>query len=121
MFQGTNNVFVPTRASRLTISNWGATSHYSWNNWPDNWGGGRPNDGQNYLQHTYVSEIKVQPYNEPNDIVYPMSYDQPDGCTPFYDYNQSCHKFWVKTGQRPGPLADPEPGVLGAGCLPPLP
>jgi len=66
-----------------------------------------------------LSAPQVTPYDEPNDIVYPMSYDQPDGCQRFYDYNASCHKFWADTSHRPGPLSDPEPGVLGMGCSPP--
>lgn len=136
------------------MSNWASTGHFSWNNWPDNWGGGKPNDGVSYLQHTYISEIRVRgvacawrtpgvarsrwdrcsrteprrvacrqvtPHNEPNDIVYPMSYDQPDGCINFYDYNASCHKYWVDTGIRGGPMQDPQPGVLGAGCAAPPP
>lgn len=118
MFLGSNNVFVPTRGSRLFIGSWapagaqeGATQDPSWANWPDDWGG-RPGDGKFYTSHTYISEVKVRscarrmgyrggasltgllhharatggrqitPHNEANDIVFPMTFDQPDGCTP---------------------------------------
>ena len=33
VYLGTNNVFVPSRASRLTFGMWAGTGHYSWNNW----------------------------------------------------------------------------------------
>lgn len=138
-------MFVPTRAGRLTLSHWAPTSngHYSWNNWPDNWGGGFPNDRKWYTSNTYISEIKVAtdslartpvasltrpdlslsllhqitPHNEPNDIIYPASYDRPTGCDKFYDYPDSCHKTFETTSLRPGPLSNPDPGVLGRpGC-----
>ena len=64
------------------------------------------------MTHAYVSEVRVQPYNEPNDIVYPASYDQPDGCSPFYLASGECHRLWKETDARPPALADPQPGVL---------
>ena len=53
--------------------------------WPDDWSGrvapctsedafngeeGCPGDGLSYLSHVYISEIRIQPHNEMNDIMY---------------------------------------------------
>ena len=56
--QGSNNVFVPTRAGRLFVGLW-APDNTNWANWPDYWGGGYPGDGEYYLTHAYISEIRV--------------------------------------------------------------
>jgi hypothetical protein len=84
--QGTNNVFVPTRASRLVFGQWANSENVGWNNWyadsrpcwsalpggrrdcvvdtragcrPDDWAG-VPGDGFFYLAHAYISEVKVR-------------------------------------------------------------
>ena len=56
----------------------------SWNGYPDNWGGGTPGDGKVYTQSVYIDSVSITPYNEPNDLMYPASIDQPDGCIPYY-------------------------------------
>merc|ERR1712138_178176 len=84
VYIGTNNVFVPTRSSRLVIALRPSSTQksipdgYTWNNWPDYWGHqedgvstGAPGDSRMYLQHAFVSEIKITPFNEPNDVTYP--------------------------------------------------
>ncbi len=53
---------------------------FSWNGYPNNWGGGHPGDGKVYTATTYISSVSIAPFNEPNDIAYPMTIDQPDGC-----------------------------------------
>jgi hypothetical protein len=57
---------------------------------------------------------QISPYNEPNDIVYPASYDQPSYCEePFYLSKGECHSFWTDT--QPvfsPPMASPDPGVM---------
>ena len=112
IFLGSNNVYVPTRASRLLISNWpsqaeddGGKQMPNWSNWPDNWGGGRPGDGVFYTSHTYISEIKITPYNEPNDIMYPMTFDMPDGCNEQYISKDTCHRHWEDFPGIPAPKA----------------
>eukprot|EP00949_MAST-11_sp_MAST-11-sp1_P000122 g122.t1 len=124
---GTNNVFVPTRGSRFVISHWapeqtaasdpGDSVNPKWANFPDNWGG-EPGDGLFYLSHTYISEIKITPHNEPNDIMYPDTYDRPDGCTVMWGQEQNgCHPHWNKPEwelmQGPPSPDLPQPGVLG--------
>lgn len=42
--------------------------------------GGLPGDGVFYVSHSYLSEVKVTPHNEPNDVMYPMTWDLPSGC-----------------------------------------
>ena len=39
---------------------------------PDHWGDGEPGD-ESIPSHVYVSEVKVTPHNEPNDIMYPAT------------------------------------------------
>lgn len=51
-----------------------------WNGYPNTWGGGHPGDGKVYTQTTYISSVSITPFNEPNDIAYPMTIDQPNGC-----------------------------------------
>lgn len=108
IYMGTNNAFVPSRGSRLSLSLWGAGCVYRggcvcsrssgalvlvgslltapgdtarrWNGWPNNWGGGKPGDGKSYTQTAYVSSVKITPFNEPNDIMYMALDDQPSGC-----------------------------------------
>jgi len=77
IYLGTNNAFVPTRAGRLWIALWEG----AWNGNVNNWGGGVPGDGKVYLQETLVSHVRIKPFNEKNDIIYPSFIDQPDGCT----------------------------------------
>ena len=61
--------------------------------------------------HSLLSQIT--PYNEPNDIIYPATYDQPDNCAqPYYLSPDSCHRFWTHTTPFPPALNDPQPGVL---------
>jgi hypothetical protein len=68
---------------------------------------------------------QVTPYNEPNDVVYPATYDQPDGCTPYYLASGVCHRLWqdldpwlpATTTPDPGVLACPAPGAGGQGGL----
>lgn len=115
VYMGTNNVFVPTRASKLVIGSWysaGTNGEATWNNWPDNWGGGTPGDQQFYLAHTYISEIRATPHPEPNDVVYPASYDQPDGCNPFYLGQGSCHRHWVTSDPVAPVNTNPGKGAL---------
>lgn len=75
VYLGSNNVFVPTRGSRLLLAHWppnsktdGTKQNPSWTNWADDWSGrtegctaddafngtpGCPGDGNSYLSHTY--------------------------------------------------------------------
>ena len=53
-----------------------------WNGYPNNWGGGHPGDGKIYSQTALVSEVKITPFNDPNDIMYMSIDDQPTGCEP---------------------------------------
>ena len=55
-----------------------------WNGTPDNWNGGHPGDGKVYHKTAYVSDVRVTPFNEPNDIMAPTPIDQPDGCDVYY-------------------------------------
>ena len=47
------------------------------------------------------------PHNEPNDVMYPMTYDQPDGCTANVGGGASmtCHRRW---------LSEDDPKVLSS-------
>ena len=101
----TNNVMVPTRGSRFVFGSWGpekgaATSasgkfNNEWTNFPDFWGNGKPGDGKSYLSHVYVSEVKITPHNEPNDIMYPATLDRKDGCDKIFGQEKrSCHQHW---------------------------
>lgn len=90
IYMGTNNAFVPTRGSRLSIALWGA----GWNGYPNNWGGGHPGDGKIYSQTALVSEVKITPFNDPNDIMYMSIDDQPTGCEPPVIHQGSkCHTW----------------------------
>jgi hypothetical protein len=127
----TNNVMVPTRGSRFVFGSWGpnkgdATStagkfNNEWTNFPDFWGNGVPGDGKSYLSHVYVSEVKITPHNEPNDIMYPATLDRKDGCEKIFGQEKnSCHQHWetdeelgwkdakippkMKTGAAPGSM-----------------
>lgn len=42
----------------------------SWVGEPNNWGGGHAGDGKSYSEVAYVSSVKIEPYNQPNDIMY---------------------------------------------------
>ena len=124
VYLGTNNAFAPTRGSRLYIAHWGPTSKNPlWNGTPDNWQGGTAGDGKQYNMTSYISEVNIIPFNEPNDIMcvdlcgcgwvhhvwlitscnccrYPDLLDQPTGCTPNYlsKYASSpsvCHPVWT--------------------------
>lgn len=55
-----------------------------WNGYPNDWGGGSPGDSKSYNSTTYISSVKVTPFNEPADLMYPQTSDLPDGCTPNY-------------------------------------
>ena len=101
----TNNAMVPTRGSRLVIGAWAPNKasptgwndefNAEWTNFPDHWGDGEPGDGLSYLSHVYVSEVKITPHNEPNDIMYPATYDRPDGCQVIHGQEQNgCHTHW---------------------------
>lgn len=111
IFMGSNNVFVPTRASRLTFGMWANSENIAWNNWPDDWSG-VPGDGFFYLTHAYVSEVKISPHNEPNDIIVPATYDQPDNCIKYYLSPDTCHRLWQDTDPWPPAINNPDPGVL---------
>ena len=100
-----NNVMVPTRGSRFVFGSWGpekgaATStagkfNNEWTNFPDFWGNGRPGDQKSYLSHVYVSEVKITPHNEANDIMYPATLDRKDGCKKIWGQEKnSCHQHW---------------------------
>lgn len=129
--QGTNNVFTPTRAGHVVVAHWPA-EQLEWNNYPDDWAG-EPGDHGWYLSHSYVSEIRVRapalllvvrgvriararaqvsPHNEPNDLMYMDTYDQPDGCPTYLGTTDSCHEFWTETPLVPPTEAAPDPGVL---------
>ena len=70
VYLGTNNAFAPTRGSRLYIAHWGPTSKNPlWNGTPDNWQGGTAGDGKQYNMTSYISEVNIIPFNEPNDIM----------------------------------------------------
>lgn len=101
----TNNAMVPTRGSRLVIGAWAPNKasptgwadefNAEWTNFPDHWGDGEPGDKLSYLSHVYVSEVKITPHNEPNDVMYPATYDRPDGCDIIYGQEQNgCHTHW---------------------------
>jgi len=100
VYLGTNNAFVPTRASRLWIALWEG----SWNGDMNSWGGGSPGDGLSYSQDVLVSHVKVTPFNEANDIAYPSFIDQPEGCTP----SKYAPSWWGCN--RALPLTLPVPG-----------
>ena len=55
-----------------------------WNGTPDFWDGGRPGDGNIYRKTVYISSVRVTPFNEPNDVMYPDPFDQPDGCETYF-------------------------------------
>jgi len=66
----------------------------------NDWGGGRAGDNKTYNMTSYVSEVRITPFNEPRDIMYPSTNDQPDGCVPDYQepYASSpavCHPIWT--------------------------
>ena len=97
-YLGTNNVFSPTRAGRLFIAHW-PSNNKRWNDAPNDWGGGHPGDGLEHSIETRVSLVRITPFNEKNDLVYPATFDQPDGCVPnFMTPNVSsavhCHRGW---------------------------
>jgi hypothetical protein len=98
IFLGINNAFVPSRGSRFFISHWYPSGQKNaiWNGRPNHWGGGTPGDGKVYNMTTYVSEIRITPFDEPNDIMEVSSADQPDGCQTFYQqkYPNDCHPHW---------------------------
>ena len=123
---GTNNVFVPTRGSRFVLSHWAPeqtaasdptdTVNPKWANFPDDWGG-KPGDGLYYLSHTYVSEVRISPHNEPNDIMYPDTFDRPDGCDVLEGQDKNgCHPHWKRPAwdvfPPPSSSPPPEAGVL---------
>lgn len=97
VYMGTNNVFAPTRGSRFYIAHWADTSkNRLWNGHPDNWSGGTPGDGQTYNMTAYVSEVRITPFNEVRDIMYPDILDQPDGCIPpYFQRYPVCHPLWA--------------------------
>ena len=106
----TNNVMVPTRGSRFVFGSWGpekgsvtsSTDKFNneWVNFPDFWGNGVPGDGKSYLSHVYVSEVKITPHNEPNDIMYPATLDRKDGCEKIHGQEKdSCHQHWETNEQ----------------------
>ena len=101
VYLGTNNVFVPTRASRLWIALWEG----SWNGDMNDWGGGSPGDGKSYSQEVLISHVTVTPFNEANDIVYPSFIDQPEGCTP----SKYAPTWWGCNPARNLSLAPPPP------------
>jgi hypothetical protein len=90
VYLGTNNAFVPTRAGRLWMALLPAGS--GWNGYPDNWGGGVPGDGKSYTETVLVDFVSITPFNEPNDLAYPSSIDQPDGCDVYYT---QCEAAWL--------------------------
>lgn len=97
-YLGTNNVFAPTRAGRLFIAHW-PTNNREWNGVPNDWGGGRAGDGKERSVETRISLVRITPFNEKNDLVYPATFDQPEGCVPnFMTPNVSspvnCHRGW---------------------------
>eukprot|EP00946_MAST-07B_sp_MAST-7B-sp1_P001516 g1516.t1 len=105
----TNNAMVPTRGSRLVIGAWAPNKasptgwndefNAEWTNFPDHWGDGEPGDGLSYLSHVYVSEVKITPHNEPNDVMYPATYDRPDGCQVIHGQEKNgCHTHWETDG-----------------------
>ena len=66
----------------------------------DDWNGGFAGDNKTANVTTYVSEVRITPFNEPRDLMYPSIQDQPDGCTPNYlsPYKSSpgvCHPVWT--------------------------
>lgn len=100
-YLGTNNAFVPTRGSRLFLAHWAPhNKNHLWNGIPNNWGGGFAGDNKTHNVTTMISEVKITPFNEPRDIMYPQTNDLPDGCIP--DYTQKypsspdvCHSVWT--------------------------
>lgn len=93
IYMGTNNAFVPTRASRFALALWGA----AWNGDPNDWHGGHPGDGKSYSQTAKVSAVRITPFNEPNDLIYMSVDDQPRGCVVPIIGNKVCHEFTNKT------------------------
>ena len=90
---------MPTRGSRLYIAHWYPASKNSiWNGPANNWGGGTPGDGKEYQVKTYISSVKVTPFNEPNDIMYMGTVDKPGNpgnCVkPYNSKYDSCHPVW---------------------------
>ena len=69
IYLGTNNAFVPTRGSRFFIAHWYPSGQKNaiWNGRPNDWGGGVPGDGQMYSKTTKISEVRITPFDEPND------------------------------------------------------
>ena len=124
----TNNVMVPTRGSRFVFGSWGpekgaATSasgkfNNEWTNFPDFWGNGQPGDGKSYLSHVYVSEVKITPHNEENDIMYPATLDRKDGCDKIFGQEKdSCHQHW-ETDEELGWKDQKIPAAMGKGAAP---
>jgi len=60
VYLGTNNVFSPTRGSRLYVAHWGPDSKNPlWNGAPNDWGGGTAGDGKIYNMTSYVSNVRT--------------------------------------------------------------
>ena len=58
---------------------------------------------------------QVSPHNEPNDLMYMDTYDQPTGCPNYLGTTDSCHEFWTETKVVPPTDINPDPGVLETG------
>ena len=106
IYLGTNNAFAPTRGSRFYIAQWyPGGKNAVWNGRPDDWGGGSAGDGQEYNMTTFISSVRITPFDEPNDIMEVSTTDQPDGCEPSYQskYPNACHTKWEKQDIPPLP------------------
>jgi hypothetical protein len=103
---GTNNAYVPTRGSRLYLAHWyPASKNNIWNGDPNDWGGGVAGDGKSYNVSAKVASVRVTPFNEANDVMYPNLFDQPDGCVPNYHSKYTvCHPQWEAQSLPPRPV-----------------
>ena len=105
IYLGTNNAFVPTRGSRFFIAHWYPSGQKNaiWNGRPNDWDGGVPGDGQTYSKTTKISEVRITPFDEPNDIMAVNTADMPTGCNPSYQqkYDGVCHPHWEAVDIKP--------------------
>ena len=62
-----------------------------------------PGDGQMYSKTTKISEVRITPFDEPNDIMAVNTADMPSGCIPSYQqkYENICHPHWQAETIKP--------------------